>query len=84
MAVRDWVSQDLISSGAIAEFEQSVLDAQRVDCYVPLDPVHDVVVKKIMHKLAAVMNSNALPGEYVVEVPQLSFCALADAYMKKA
>jgi len=78
-----WEPKEHITDGAIAEFEKASLDVVAVECFQPLDPVHDAVIKKLLNQCARLLNSNARPGEMLIEVPELGFTATAIAYLRK-
>jgi len=79
----DWIDEKDISVAALREYKESLKFVRRaVDVRVPLDPVHDLVGRRLLHKLAEVMNSTARPGEYLIDVPELSFTALACGYLE--
>lgn len=79
----EWVPAERVTAGAIADFKATVPSALAKDVYQHLDPVHELVTRLLLHKLAELLNSNALPGEYVIDFPELSLLDTARGYMEK-
>lgn len=79
----EWVPAERVTAGAIAEFKATVPSALAKDVYQHLEPVHELVGRRLLHKLAQILNSNAMPGEYVIDFPELSLLDTARGYMEK-
>lgn len=79
----EWVPADRVTAGAITEFKATVPLAMAKDVYQHLEPVHELVARRLLHKLAELLNSNAMAGEYVIDFPELSLLDTARGYMEK-